>query len=54
MTKYPQAKVGFDDFKELVAAVEPHRAKRSRSTRRRSAPDFNGPGAGSTAAWRSG
>ncbi len=28
MTKYPQAKVSFDDFKELVAAVEPHRARR--------------------------
>lgn len=26
--KYRQAKVSFDDFKELVAAVEPHRAQR--------------------------
>ncbi len=26
--KYPQAKVSFDDFKELVAEVEPHRARR--------------------------
>jgi hypothetical protein len=25
---YPPAKVSFDDFKELVAAVEPHRAER--------------------------
>ena len=26
--KYPRAKVSFEDFKELVAAVEPHRASR--------------------------
>jgi rhodanese-related sulfurtransferase len=26
--KYPQAKVSFDDFKTIVAAVEPHRATR--------------------------
>lgn len=26
--KYPRAKVSFEDFKELVAAVEPHRAAR--------------------------
>ena len=26
--KYPHAKVSFEDFKELVAAVEPHRASR--------------------------
>lgn len=26
--KYPHAKVSFEDFKELVAAVEPHRATR--------------------------
>ncbi len=25
---YPPAKVSFGDFKELVAAVEPHRAER--------------------------
>lgn len=27
-TTYPKAKVSFDDFKQLVAEVEPHRAKR--------------------------
>ncbi|CAN5240082.1 rhodanese-like domain-containing protein [soil metagenome] len=27
-TKYPKAKVSFDDFKGLVAGVEPHRASR--------------------------
>jgi hypothetical protein len=27
-TKYPKAKVSFDDFKGLVAEVEPHRARR--------------------------
>jgi len=27
-TRYPRAKVSFDDFKELVAAVETHRASR--------------------------
>jgi hypothetical protein len=27
-TNYPKAKVSFDDFKALVAAVEPHRASR--------------------------
>jgi hypothetical protein len=28
MDRYPQAKVSFSDFKQLVAAVEPHRAER--------------------------
>jgi len=28
VTNYPKAKVSFDDFKGLVAAVEPHRASR--------------------------
>lgn len=27
-TNYPKAKVSFDDFKQLVAEVEPHRASR--------------------------
>ena len=28
MQNYPKAKVNFNDFKELVAAVEPHRKER--------------------------
>lgn len=28
ITSYPKSKVSFDDFKQLVSAVEPHRAQR--------------------------